>query len=111
MLESIKKSRVLQLVVIGILVLVLKIPVFMISNLIRERQSRECEATAEVTSKWGNEQAMIGPVLVIPYKYHWQETVEKDKTVERTQIRYAVFLPEKLKTQGDMKPELRYRGL
>jgi inner membrane protein len=108
---AIKKSRVLQLVVIGILVLVLKIPVFMISNMIRERQSRECEATAEVTSKWGNEQAMTGPVLVIPYKYHWQEIVEKDRTIERTQTRYAVFLPEKLKTQGDMKTELRYRGI
>jgi inner membrane protein len=111
MLESIKKSRVLQLIVIGVLVLVLKIPVFMISNLIRERQSRECEATREVTSKWGNEQAMTGPVLVVPYKYHWQEIVEKDKTIERTQIRYAIFLPEKLKVQGDMRTELRYRGI
>lgn len=108
---AIKKSRALQLVVIGILVLVLKIPVFMISNLIRERQNREREATMEVTSKWGNEQAMTGPVLVVPYKYHWQEIVEKDKTIERTQTRYAVFLPEKLKAQGEMKTELRYRGI
>jgi inner membrane protein len=108
---ALKKSRVLQLVVIGVLVLVLKIPVFMISNLIRERQSREHQATMEVTSKWGNEQTMTGPVLVVPYKYHWQEIVEKDKTIERTQTRYAVFLPEKLKAQGDMKTELRYRGI
>jgi inner membrane protein len=110
-LSSIKRSRILQLIIIGILVLVLKIPVFMISDVIRERQTRECKATTEVTSKWGNEQAMVGPVLVIPYKYHWQEVVEKDKTIDRTQTRYAIFLPEKLKAQGDMKTELRYRGI
>ena len=110
-LTTIKKSRILQLALIGILVLVLKIPVFMISNLIRERQSREHEATMEVTSKWGSEQAMTGPALVIPYKYHWREIGEKGKTIERTQTRFATFLPEKLKAQGDMKTELRYRGI
>lgn len=108
---NVKKSRVLQLAIIGILVLVLKIPVYMISNLIYERQGREQEAAMEVTSKWGNAQALTGPALVIPYKYHWQEIGEKDKTIERTETRFATFLPEKLKTQGDMKTELRNRGI
>ena len=108
---TIKKSRIFQLALIGILVLVLKIPVFMISNLIRERQGREHEAAVEVTSKWGNEQVLAGPALVIPYKYHLKEIGEKGKTIERTQTRFATFLPEHLKARGDMKTEMRYRGI
>ncbi|RPI76807.1 MAG: cell envelope integrity protein CreD [Desulfobacteraceae bacterium] len=108
---TIKKSRILQLILIGILVLVLKIPVFMISNLIREREAREHEAMTEVTSKWGSEQVLTGPVLVIPYKYHWREIGDKGKTIERIQTRFATFLPEKLNAQGEMKTELRYRGI
>ena len=110
-LTTIKKSRIFQLALIGILVLVLKIPVFMISNLIRERQGREHEAAVEVTSKWGNEQVLAGPALVIPYKYHLKEIGEKGKTIERTQTRFATFLPEHLKARGDMKTEMRYRGI
>jgi inner membrane protein len=110
-ITAIKKSRILQLVLIGILVLVLKIPVFMISNLIREREAREHEAMTEVTSKWGSEQVLTGPVLVIPYKYHWREIGDKGKTIERIQTRFATFLPEKLNAQGEMKTELRYRGI
>lgn len=110
-IKRIKNSRILQLLLIGILVLILKIPVFMISNLIYERQGREYDATVEVTSKWGDEQTFIGPALVVPYKYHWQEIGDKGKTVERTQTRFAVFLPEKLNVRGEMKTEIRYRGI
>lgn len=108
---TIKKSRILQLLLIGLLVLVLKIPVFMISNLIREREAREGEAMREVTSKWGHEQVLAGPALVIPYKYHWREIGDKGKSIERTETRFGVFLPEKLNAQGEMKTEVRYRGI
>lgn len=110
-IERIKRSRILQLLLIGILVLVMKIPVFMISNLIHERQGREHEAMEEVTSKWGEKQALTGPALVIPYKYHWREIGNKGETIEKTQTRFATFLPEKLKVRGEMETELRYRGI
>lgn len=106
-----KKSGITQLILIGILVLIMKIPVFMISNLIHERQGREHEAMEEVTSKWGDEQTFTGPALVVPYKYHWQEIDDKSKTIERTQTRFVIFLPERLKVRGEMKTELRYRGI
>lgn len=111
MINRIKDSRIFQLLLIGILVLIMKIPVFMISNLINERQGREHEAMVEVTSKWGDEQTFTGPALIVPYRYYWQEIGNNGKTVERTQTRFATFLPESLKIQAEMKSGFRYRGI
>ena len=33
---------------------------------------RRNEAVADITSSWGKEQNVIGPVLVIPYQYHFK---------------------------------------
>jgi inner membrane protein len=79
----------------------------MIMSLIRERETRRDETIREVTSLWGNEQTISGPVLTIPYKSLEETSRQEYKTVTR----YAHFLPENLKIEGNVEPEIRYRGI
>ena len=44
------------------------LPNMFISNLIEEREAREAGVRQEFTRNWGPEQAVLGPVLVIPYQ-------------------------------------------
>jgi inner membrane protein len=100
---------------IGFLILLLLIPTFMIESLIREREGRKIEAVTEVSSKWGNSQQFIGPILKIPY-YQF-EKIEKvnaqgKKEIEQTKsIEFAYFLPDNLAINGNILPEKRNRGI
>jgi len=109
----IKQSITLKLLTIGILILLLLIPVSMIENLIRERESRQEEAIREVSSKWGEMQTVKGPVLTVPYKTYSKvydgEKTGNFKLVESRE--YAHFLPDVLNIKGEVLPEMRYRGI
>lgn len=108
-----KQSITIRLITIGILILLLLIPVSMVENLIRERESRQSEAIEEVSAKWGQEQTITGLVLSVPYKTFSKvfegENTEKFKLVES--VEYAHFLPEALDVNGVISPEKRYRGI
>ena len=62
-----KSKLLVKAVIIGVLVLVLMIPTYYVQNLIEEREQRQKEATAEVSSKWAGKQNIAGPILVLPY--------------------------------------------
>ena len=80
-----RKSVSLKLFSIGFLILILLIPSSMLSDLIREREDLRDGAIKELSSKWGDEQTIGGPVLTIPYKYYIKD---KDGNVE-TRIDYG----------------------
>jgi inner membrane protein len=101
-----KESLGLRLTIIAVLTIVLLVPAFLIEDLIRERKDRRDNAADEISSKWGDDQTLIGPVLTIPFK----ETVTIEEKTE-TRIRYAHFLPEELNVNGAIYPETRYRGI
>ncbi|HXD94179.1 MAG TPA: cell envelope integrity protein CreD [Bacteroidia bacterium] len=109
----IKQSITIRLFTIGILILLLLIPVSMVESLIRERESRQEDAIREVSSKWGEQQTITGLVLTVPYKtyerVYEKEGSDKFRLVET--IKYAHFLPEELNINGDISPEVRYRGI
>jgi inner membrane protein len=109
----VKKSITIRLITIGILILLLLIPVSMVESLIMEREERQSEAITEVSSKWGGQQTITGLVLTVPYKtfskvYEGEQT-DKFKLVESRG--YAHFLPEELNINGEIFPEVRYRGI
>ena len=108
-----KRSITIRLITIGILILFLLIPVSMVESLIRERESRQVEAIEEVSSKWGQQQTITGLVLTVPYKTYTKvyegEKTDQYKLVES--IEYSHFLPEELNINGDISPEMRYRGI
>jgi inner membrane protein len=100
---------------IGFLILLLLIPTFMIESLIREREGRKTEAVQEVSSKWGNRQQLLGPVLRIPYleisKIEKLNAAGKKEIEQTKSLEYAYFLPNQLTINGEVSPEKRNRGI
>ena len=109
--SSLRSSQLLRLFLVGFLALLLQIPIEMIAELVSERQERRQEAVAEVSSKWGNAQIITGPALVVPYTWRWTEFATGGQEVTRTEVRNAIFLPERLHTRGSIDSETRYRGI
>ncbi len=102
-----RRSVTLKLLSIGFLILILLIPTSMLTSLIYERQGLRDGAICEVSSKWGDQQVIGGPVLNIPYT----EIVKNDKGELESVTRYAHFLPDELNITGSVTPEKRYRGI
>jgi inner membrane protein len=109
--SSIRSSQMLRLFSVGLLALLLQIPIAMIGGLVAERQERREAAVTEVSSKWGNVQSIIGPVLIVPYTYRSTETSASGLQITRTETRNAIFLPEQLRVRGSIDAELRHRGI
>ncbi len=92
---------------IGFLILLMLIPSAMISNLVSERASRQAQVISEVSSKWATAQTITGPVLIVPYLYSYKGPNDKVVTVKK----WAHFLPDDLKINGKVLPEVRRRTL
>ena len=102
----------LQVLLIGFLVLLLQIPIAMVDGLIRERERTRGEAVAEVQGKWGGQQQLIGPFLAVPYIHRWTELDPKsEKTIARSEVKQAYFLPDELNCQVTVESQQRYRGI
>jgi inner membrane protein len=105
-----RHSTIIKLLGVGALVLVLLIPLVMITGVLSDRLSRRNEAVADITSSWGREQNVLGPVLGIPFQYKFKAVKEtpgpdgklERREVEETAIGAAYFLPESLKIDGDV---------
>lgn len=83
------------------LILLLMIPAQFIHSLVQEREERQDEVIAEVSSKWGESQRVEGPYLYIPY----YASGDSSKT------RAMVLLPEQLAIKGTAIPEVRHRSI
>lgn len=104
-------STFLRVLIIGFVVLLLQIPISMINDQISDRQWTQRYAIDDVTSKWGAEQSIQGPRLVIPY-YEVSKWKNKEGELKQSRLlRYASFLPDTLQVQSQVKNESRYRGL
>ncbi len=100
------------------IVLILLIPLSRIESTMRERLGRRNEAVADITSSWGEHQVLVGPLLVIPYRYTYKtfkDTVVKGE-IKKTEVLEtgtgrAWFLPDELNIDGDIRPEKLHRGI
>ena len=101
-----RHSTVIKMFVIGFITLLLLIPLDMIESLITERKVTRKKAVEDITSKWGSEQTIVGPCLVLPYS---ETIVDGDKRVETEN--YLLVLPEYLNIQGSTAVEQRRRGI
>src|SRR5881396_2177010 len=114
-----RHSTIIKLLGVGALVLVLLIPLTMITGVLSDRLQRRNEAVADITSSWGREQNVIGPVLGIPYQYTFKTVKEvpaPDSKVERREVEengtaIAYFLPETLHIAGDVETQMLHRGI
>jgi len=106
------QSHLARIFILGFLVLILQIPVTSITNLMFERQATESAALNEVQQKWGYEQRIIGPLLIIPYhqKNQWQDA-RTGTTQTKIETKRAVFLPDEFESGSELLNETRYRGI
>ena len=113
------RATLFKMAGVTVLILLLLIPLGMIRSVLNERLGRRNEAVADITSGWGREQSVIGPVLVVPYRYStrsWKEQpgvggrIEKVEVVE-TAVANAYFLPSKLAIEGALDPGRLHRGI
>lgn len=89
---------------IGFLIVVMMIPVALLSGLVSEREQRQNEVTAEISSKWASEQTVVGPLIAVPYI----SRTDSGKVAVR---RNLYLLPEQLNINGRLLPEVRHRSL
>ncbi|MGB8699135.1 MAG: inner membrane CreD family protein, partial [Thermosynechococcaceae cyanobacterium] len=104
--EQIKNSQFIRILLVAFLILVLQIPTLMMQGLVSDRQNLRQEAIRSITTKWGAQQEIIGPRLVVPYI----KRVQVGNTL-RSDVKSGVFLPKALKISGTMDSETRYRGI
>ncbi|MEW6234183.1 MAG: cell envelope integrity protein CreD [Candidatus Omnitrophota bacterium] len=110
-ITSIRQSKIVRLIGVGILVLFLQIPIFMIGSLVNERQGRQQSVIEEISSKWGQSQSINGPALIVPYTYQWNEMSATGQLINHTETRHAIFLPEKLQVAGKLDCAALFRGI
>ena len=78
----------------------------MMQGLVSDRQNLRQEAISSITTKWGTQQKVIGPQLVVPYV----KRVQSGNT-QRSDVKLGTFLPQTLDISGAMDSETRYRGI
>lgn len=113
-----KHTVTIKMAWIGFLVLILLIPLAMIRGVLHERMDRRNSVISEITSSWGTNQVVVGPVLVLPYRYRiktWTDQTVNGKQerieVEETHVANAFFLPAELAVDGTVSPEMLHRGI
>lgn len=102
-----RQSLGIKLASIGFIMLLLMIPNAMVQDLIYERAGLQNSVVQEVGAKWGKAQILIGPILAIPFR---EELKKSDGKIVEI-IKTAYFLPENLKIEGTLIPEIRKRSL
>ena len=114
-----RSATIFKMAGVTALILLLLIPLTMIRSVLTERLKRRDEAVANITSSWGREQNLIGPVLIVPYRYEvksWKDQpatggkLEKVEVVE-TATANAYFLPASLEISGALTPAQLRRGI
>jgi len=110
-----KNSVTFKAITIGILVLLLLIPISMVEDLILDRKSAGKDVAEEISSKWGKQQTLTGPIICVPYRY---KIVNSSPPIINDGVRIiqerqdiAFFLPDELNVETDMQPEIRYRSI
>jgi inner membrane protein len=102
-----RHAVIIRIIVIGIMVLALLVPLFMIKAINGERQARRDAAQAEIINSWGGQQTLAGPILTVPFVTRAPDA--NGKLV--ASVSYAHFLPDALRIEGDVSPETRHRGI
>jgi len=101
-----KRSAGLKLILVCALALLMAIPAIFVYGVVSERTSGQARALAEVAERVGGEQAVLGPVLAVPYS----RAPNPDKP---DQVIYdiAIAFAETGTIAADTQVEIRERGI
>lgn len=98
-------TKTIKILIIGLLILLLMIPMFMIENLIKERGRTQEEAIDEVSQKWSLAQTISGPYLNLQYPVITELNGEKKETIKN-----LILFPDELLIDGQLKTEILKRS-
>lgn len=113
-------ATVFKMTGVAVLILLLLIPLSMVRSVLHERLGRRNEAVADITSSWGRDQKLVGPVLIVPYRHavkSWKERPDAGGKIEKTEVAdmvtaNAYFLPTNFTITGDdIIPKQLRRGI
>ena len=99
------QSITLKLALLAFLGIVFLIPLQLIKEVITERQMNGQKVMKEISDQWAAKQCFAGPVLNIPVR-----TIPSEKD-EKAATKIWHVLPENLEINGEIRPEIRYRGI
>ena len=103
-----------KFVIVFFLTIGLLIPILAIRGTISEREQYRSDAIANVAATHAGKQAVLGPVLVVPYvELVEQEEVgpQGSRKVLREQKGQWTYFPDTLRVDGTLAPNTRKRGL
>jgi len=111
-----QKTLLSKAIIVAVLTLLIAIPLTMIQSTISERMEFHREALQSIAADSVREQAIIGPLLVIPYTDQYEEELvdtatQKSKIVKRTISKRLVVYPNELNVKGKIDTDRRYRGI
>jgi inner membrane protein len=113
-----RRSWFIKIASICGLLALLHIPLWMTHGVLRERQNYQAQAIDEICNVWGGPQRITGPILAVPYTYKGSVTRTKLVANQWVQVdepgvcsAVAYFLPEDLRVDGAVEPEIRRRGI
>jgi inner membrane protein len=108
-------SLLLKAIVIFIMTLAILIPLEMIRSTIADRQSFRQQAVASIAESYAGAQTVVGPLVIVPYSVDVPVVTNDVNGVAHTQIhseqRHWMFFPKDLHLDGQVKTNVRHRGL
>lgn len=104
------KGKILTVVGIS---LALCIPLILVTAKIQERSSYREVARFELGKIWSNQQRVLGPLLVIPYRVHEEGTYAKpgDRRGTVARWRTLIIAPAEFEATANLRTQRRYRGI
>lgn len=101
----------LKVLLIGFLALLFLIPVFMIGEVVYEREYRRDGVAREIARTWGEAQRIAGPVIVLPFRQALPPPKDASDNAPRYQRFNAYFLPDSLTSTVTLDSKVLYRSL
>lgn len=112
-----QKTLLYKILAILALTVLICLPLAMIQNTISERSAYHAEAVSSIAADSVREQAIVGPVMLIPYTDEFDAVVPaadadaKPATVRRSVNRVHLVFPNMLNVNGVFATDYRYRGI
>ena len=102
-----RRSIGIKLLSMTLVAFILFVPLLIVSNFIGERSDIRDEASEDISQSWSDRQTLAGPFVIVPFI----DTRSAGESGDRSEIRYAWFLPDRLQITGEITPEIRYRSI
>ena len=118
-IESFKQSLTQRLLVISAIALCMTIPLNMVRGVVNERNLSYNSVISEISSLWGNQQTLAGPILRIPFIEKHETEVQLQSGLGHTETKrkthyvrkHAFILPKTLEIQAQLEEQYRQRGI